>query len=62
MEEVYYLSIKKAAEKTGLAEFYIRNGVRDGSIPAIKCGGKYMINMEAFKKKLKELEKREDED
>ncbi len=60
MDEIKYLSIKKAAEVTGLSEFFIRKGVRNGTIPAIRTGWKYMINMEGFWRYLKTIENKKD--
>ena len=41
--------INGAARLTGLAASFIRKGVRDGTIPAIRVGaGAYMIDMKLF--------------
>lgn len=41
-----FLTIEETAEKTGLSVYYIRQGIRTGKIPAIKCGCKSMINFQ----------------
>ena len=42
---VPFMSIKDAATATGLSQFYIRNGCKDGSVPHIKSGNQYMVNV-----------------
>ena len=37
---------------TGLSRYFLRNGCKDGSIPHIKSGGVYYINIPALLKKL----------
>ena len=59
MEMSKYVSIKKMAQITGLSEFFIRKMVRNGSIPAIKCGNKYMINIDKSYEILAGLEKKD---
>lgn len=43
-----FLSIRDAATVTGLSQFYLRNGCRDGSVPCIKSGRKYMVDVQAL--------------
>lgn len=40
-----FMTIAEACEITGLSQIYLRKGCRDGSIPRIKNGVKYLINM-----------------
>lgn len=48
--------INGAARATGLAASFIRKGVRDGTIPAIRIGaGSYMIDMAAFLSQLHQM-------
>lgn len=40
-----FLSIRSAAQATGLSQIFLRAGCRDGSIPHIRAGVKYLVNM-----------------
>ena len=40
-----FLSIKDACKETGLSQFFLRQGCKDGTIPFIRCGSKLMINI-----------------
>lgn len=50
----FFITINQAAKITGLSQYFIRQSVRDGSIPSIQCGTKYMIHTD---KMLSALEK-----
>jgi len=50
--EKIFLSIAEAARYTGLSQFYIRNGCKDGSVPCIKTGAKYLVNLPKLLEKL----------
>lgn len=39
-----FLTFDETADQTGLSVYYLRQGVRNGWIPHIKCGCKTMIN------------------
>lgn len=52
MTDKMFASIKDAAIETGLSQYAIRNGVKDGSVPHIKRGEKYYINMPMFRRQL----------
>ena len=41
-----FLTIEETAEHLGLAVYFIRQGIRQGWIPHIKCGCKTMINIQ----------------
>lgn len=43
-----FLSIRDAATVTGLSQFFLRNGCRDGSVPCIMSGRKYMVDVQAL--------------
>ena len=43
-----FLSIRDAATVTGLSQFFLRNGCRDGSVPCVMCGRKYMVDVQAL--------------
>lgn len=51
-----FQKIKDACATTGLSQFYLRNGCKDGSIPHVKSGGTYYINVPALLKKLEVIE------
>lgn len=53
-QAVPFLSIKDACRVTGLSQHYLRYGCRDGSVPHVKCGSKYMINVPELMKRLTE--------
>ncbi len=40
-----YQSIEKTADLLGLSPYFLRQGIRAGWIPHIKCGVKVMINL-----------------
>ena len=44
--------IKDACKATGLSCYYLRRGVKDGSIPHVKSGTTYMVNVPALLRKL----------
>lgn len=45
---IKFCSIKEAAEATGLSVSYVRAGCVKGSIPHLKSGVKYYVNLPAF--------------
>lgn len=47
-----FQKIIQAAETTGLSQFYLRSGCKDGSVPHIKSGTTYFINIPALLEKL----------
>lgn len=51
-----FLTIKEACAVTGLSQFFLRRGVRDGSIPHVTVGippnCKYYINVPALLEQL----------
>lgn len=46
--DALFQSIRGAAEITGLSTKYIRDGCRAGTIPHIRAGNDYRINMQLF--------------
>ena len=52
-----YQKIKEACKTTGLSQYYLRAGCRDGSIPCIRCNGVYFVNIPAFLQQLDEQSK-----
>lgn len=57
-----FLPIKAAATVTGLSQFYIRNGCRDGSIPHIKSGNQYYVNLPLLMERLNKASTKGDRD
>ena len=47
-----FMSIKEACIYTGLSTCFLRNGVKDGTVPAIRSGAKYLINVPRLLEKL----------
>lgn len=54
MNDVPFMKIRDACTATGLSMFFLRNGVKDGSIPHIRSGSAYYINVEALLEMLDE--------
>lgn len=40
-----FLTIEETAKQTGLSVFYLRQGIKKGTVPFIRCGCKAMINI-----------------
>lgn len=47
-----YMKIREASRETGLSQFYLRSGCKAGTIPHVKSGTVYLINVPALLKKL----------
>lgn len=47
-----FQKIVQAARTTGLSQFYLRSGCKDGTVPHIKSGTTYFINIPALLEKL----------
>lgn len=47
-----FQKIIQAAKTTGLSQFFLRAGCRDGTVPHIKSGTTYFINIPALLEKL----------
>lgn len=50
-----FLHIKAAAEVTGLSAYFLRRGCRDGSVPHIRAGRTYLINLPALLQRLNNM-------
>lgn len=50
-----FQKIEDAVKTTGLSAFFLRRGCRDGSVPHIKSGTVYLIDMEALLTKLHDV-------
>ena len=44
--------IPLASKTTGLSQYFLRQGCKDGSVPHIKSGTVYLVNVPALLKKL----------
>lgn len=40
-----FMKIKDACKVTGLSCYYLRRGCRDGSVPCVKSGTVYLVNV-----------------
>lgn len=47
-----FQKIAEACASTGLSQYYLRNGCKDGSVPHIKSGTTYYINVPALLRQL----------
>ena len=47
-----FLKINEAVKATGLSAYYLRRGCRDGSVPCVRSGRTYFVNVAALLKKL----------
>lgn len=54
-----FQKIAEACKTTGLSQYFLRQGCKNGTIPHIKSGGVYYINVQAM---VDQLGKREQSD
>ena len=47
-----FATITEAVKITGLSAYYLRRGVKDGTVPHIQSGRKYLINVPALLRQL----------
>ena len=47
-----YQKIPEACKTTGLSQYFLRQGCKNGTIPHVKSGTVYMINVPALLRKL----------
>lgn len=47
-----FQTLTEASKTTGLAVFFLRAGCRNGTIPCIKSGKKFLVNVPALLRKL----------
>lgn len=55
-ENTPFMKIKEASQVTGLSMYYLRNGCKDGTVPCIKSGTVYFINVPKLLEKLNATE------
>ena len=48
MNKKIFVSIREASNLTGLSQFYLRSGCRNGTLPYVMCGNRYKINLPAL--------------
>ncbi|NBJ88632.1 hypothetical protein [Acutalibacter sp. 1XD8-36] len=51
-----FMKIKDASRVTGRSMYYLRNGCKDGTVPCIKSGTVYFINVPKLMDKLNAAE------
>ena len=51
--QVPFQKIPQACKTTGLSQFFLRNGCKDGPVPHVKSGGTYYIDVPALLDKLR---------
>ena len=49
---VPFQTIAEASVTTGLSQFFLRKGCKDGTVPHVMSGSTYMINVPALLRKL----------
>lgn len=47
-----FMKIGAASKATGLSQYYLRRGCRDGSVPHVMSGTVYLVNVPALLRKL----------
>ena len=47
-----FMKIGAASRATGLSQYFLRRGCRDGSVPHIMSGTVYLVNVPALLRKL----------
>lgn len=47
-----FLKIQDAVRVTGLSAYFLRQGCRDGSVPCVRSGRTYFVNVSALLRKL----------
>lgn len=52
MTDIPFRKIKDAATATGLSQFYLRRGCQNGTVPHVKSGGVYYVNVPALLRQL----------
>lgn len=47
-----FMKIGAASRVTGLSQYFLRQGCKDGSVPHVKSGTTYMVNVPALLRQL----------
>lgn len=48
MSRTPFQKISEAARTTGLSQYFIRNGCKDGTIPCIRSGTAYLVDVDGL--------------
>lgn len=51
-QQTPFMKIAQASKVTGLSQFFLRKGCRDGSVPHVMSGTVYLVNVPALLRKL----------
>ena len=51
-QQIPFMKIPTASKVTGLSQYFLRRGCRDGSIPHIMSGTVFLVNVPALLRKL----------
>lgn len=52
MSKATFMKIEEACRETGLSQYYLRAGCKNGTVPHVKSGKVYYINVPALLRKL----------
>lgn len=55
-----YQSIEHACRTTGLSQYYLRNGVKAGTVPHVRCGRVYMVDVPRLYEVLEQQQKKKE--
>ena len=53
-----FQKILEASKTTGLSQYFLRQGCKDGSVPHVKSGTTYMVNVPTLLRQLAAMEER----
>ena len=51
-EKKPFQKISEACETTGLSQYFLRRGCRDGTVPHVRSGRTYLVNVPALLRQL----------
>lgn len=51
-KNVQFVGVKECCEITGLSEYFMRNAIREGLIPVLKSGRRYLVDMNKLAEKM----------
>lgn len=57
LNETPFATIPNAVKRTGLSAYYLRDGCKSGTVPHIKSGKRFFINVPELMRKLNEESK-----